>query len=439
MKAMPSTLDRSHIPHACGVYIMRDAAGGILYIGKAKDLAKRVAHYFNPEKPDVKNTVLAPLIRSIDYIACASERESLLLERRLIFKHRPFFNAMWKDNKSYPYVKLTMGEDFPRLTLTRRKVNDGGLYFGPYPKVAPMRTLLNYLWRHKFFLLRPCRWDFSEAKPLDPKKISGCLYFHTEECPAPSAGKVAKQEYRKQAEEAALFFKGDFAALKEAFETEMKEASRSLQYEKAARLRDNLAAISQMGERVRVAAVTEADIDRPVSDSRAVTDLQAALGLAAPPFHVECFDISHFQGRQTVASMVCFKGGRPNKDHYRRFKIREVAGIDDFRSMEEVVARRYRRLAEAGEPLPDLVLIDGGKGQLASAQRALRKIKVKVPLASLAKRLEEVFIPGKADSILLERGRPALNLLQQLRDEAHRFGVKYHRLLRGKALFTGAS
>jgi excinuclease ABC subunit C len=217
----------------------------------------------------------------------------------------------------------------------------------------------------------------------------------------------------------------------------MKEASDALDYERAARLRDNRMALGLMGERVRVRAVEADDVGGHLAASRSVTDLQAALGLASPPVHVECFDISHFQGRQTVASMVCFLGGRPHRDHYRKFKIRDTAGIDDFKSMREAVYRRYRRLQAEKANLPDLVLIDGGKGQLGAAQGALAELKLKIPLASLAKRIEEVFLPGRAESVLLTVGSPALSLLQRLRDEAHRFGVTYHRKLRDSALFDG--
>jgi excinuclease ABC subunit C len=214
----------------------------------------------------------------------------------------------------------------------------------------------------------------------------------------------------------------------------MREASQRLEYERAARLRDNLSALDQIGERVRVRAVQAGDLALPLAASRAVTDLQAALGLSAAPFHIECFDVSHFQGRQLVAAMVCFQGGEPHKDHYRRFRLREVSGIDDFASIAEAVRRRYSRLRREGEPMPDLVLIDGGKGQLGAAAKELKALKLRIPLASLAKRIEEVFLPGKSESIILERGRPALNLLQRLRDEAHRFGLSYHRLLRNKEL-----
>ncbi|MDE2238022.1 MAG: UvrB/UvrC motif-containing protein, partial [Elusimicrobia bacterium] len=284
------------------------------------------------------------------------------------------------------------------------------------------------------FRLRPCRWEFSMERPLEARKINSCLYYHTGECPAPCAGLVSFEGYRGYAGDVLAFFRGDYADLAERFRREMAEASLSLDYERAAQLRDNIAAIAQMGERARVEAVSEAGVAGRLKASQAVTDLQKALGLAAPPFHIECFDISHFQGRQTVASMVCFKAGVPNKDEYRRFRVRAVAGIDDFASLSEVVGRRYARLKAEGSRLPDLILIDGGKGQLHAAQAALKSVGADAPVASLAKRIEEVFLPGRTNSLLLARDRPALRLLQHLRDEAHRFGLAYHRLLRGKAL-----
>jgi excinuclease ABC subunit C len=328
-----------------------------------------------------------------------------------------------------------MGEDFPRMFLTRRRVRDGGVYFGPYPKVAPVKSLLRYLWKQHMLPLRPCRWDFSEAKPLDKRKINSCIYYHTRECPAPCAARVTRDEYRSIAERAVLFFKGKYKDLKDEFEREMMAASEELDFEKAALMRDNMHALGLMGERIRVRAVEADEVGGHLAASRSVTALQAALGLATPPVHVECFDISHFQGHQTVASMVCFVGGRPHRDHYRKFKIRDVAGIDDFKSMHEVVYRRYKRLQAEKAALPDLVLIDGGKGQLGAAQEALAELKLKLPLASLAKRIEEVFVPGRPESILLNVGSPELSLLQRLRDEAHRFGITYHRTLREKNLF----
>ena len=428
--------DRSHLPHACGVYIMRDGSGEILYIGKAIDLAKRVSHYFTPRTgyQEYKNSLLTPLIRKIDYIACESERDALLLEQRLVKRHQPFFNVTLKDDKSYPFVKVTINEDFPRVYLARRRLPDGAAYFGPFPKVTPVRNLLKYLGRHRYFPLRACRYDFSMEKPLEPKKINSCLYYHTGECPAPCAGLIQLEDYRRYADDVIKFFRGEYDELARRFTAEMKAASERLDYERAGQLRDNIAAISQMGERVRVEAVTEKDVTGHIAASQAVTDLQQALDLPSPPFHVECFDISHFQGHQTVASMVCFKGGVPHKEHYRRFKVRTVEGVDDFASMAEVVARRYKKLLKENERLPDLVLIDGGKGQLNAAVQAMKDIGAKAPLASLAKRIEEVFLPGREESVILAPNRPGLHLLQRLRDEAHRFGITYHRLLRDKAL-----
>ncbi len=198
--------------------------------------------------------------------------------------------------------------------------------------------------------------------------------------------------------------------------------------------RDNLAALGQIGERVRCVEITPRQLEERLAGSRGVTELQAALGLARPPHRIEAFDISHFAGHQTVGSMVCFEGGEARRDHYRRFKVRTVPGVDDFESMKEVVGRRYVRLAAEKRPLPDLVVIDGGKGQLAAAQEATRKAKVRVPMAALAKRLEEVFLPGRPLPVLLPPDSPALHLLQRLRDEAHRFAVGYHTLLRAKKL-----
>ncbi len=423
-----------HVPHTCGVYLMRDAASEILYIGKAKDLAKRVAQYFNPARTNLKTAVLSPLIRKIDYIPCASEREALLLERTLIKEKKPFFNIALKDDKAYPYVKISLNEDFPRIFLVRKKNTDGAAYFGPFPKVSPVRGLLRFLWRRGYFRLRPCRWDFSFDRPLAPQKINSCLYYHTGDCPAPCAGKISHEEYRREAENARLFFKGEYEKLKESLVLEMKTASSRLDYERAARLRDSLAALSQMRENVRLRALKPDDLVGTLGSSRAVSALQEALSLKTPPFHIECFDISHFQGHETAASMVCFKGGVPDKSHYRKFRIRETAGIDDFKSMAEVVRRRYLRLKREKENYPDLILIDGGKGQLHAAALALKEIGVHIPMVSLAKRLEEVFIPGLAESVILERGSAARNLLENLRDEAHRFGIGYHRLLRDKKL-----
>jgi excinuclease ABC subunit C len=294
---------------------------------------------------------------------------------------------------------------------------------------------LKALWKRRLFPLRPCNYDFSPDKPLAEKKIKSCLYYHTRECPAPCAGRVSPAAYRRIAEDAVLFFSGRFGRLKGRLKDEMAKASEALEYERAARLRDNILALEHMEERVLYEEVRPAKVAARLDASRAVSDLQEALALKKPPLHVECFDISHLFGKEAVGSMVCFKAGEPHKAHYRRFRIRSVSDADDLAAMAEVVSRRYRRLSASGEGLPDLVVVDGGKGQLSAAEKALAGLGLSLPLAALAKRNEEVFLPGRAEPLLLGRERPALRLLQRLRDEAHRFAVTYHRLLRKKELF----
>jgi excinuclease ABC subunit C len=432
-------MDLKSLPHSPGVYLMRDDAGRIIYIGKARDIAKRVASYFlGKDRISVKTDVLVSSIRHVDYIPTASERDALLVEQGLIKQLQPHYNIVWKDDKSYPYVKITVNEDYPRIFLTRRKLNDGARYFGPYPNVRQVRNLLRYLWKNKFFPLRPCRYDFSEKNPLSPEKIKQCLYFHTKECPAPCSERTTKNIYREIAREAELFFRGRYRPLLKQWRKDMQEASARQDYERAAALRDNLQALERMQERVTVRQVDPSEVETHVDRSRATSDLQKALNLKNPPIQIECFDISHIQGLETVASMVTFERGRPNKSGYRKFKIKTVQGIDDFASMGEVVGRRYRRQVAEGHALPDLILIDGGKGQLSAACEALRLVMgssyKKLAIASLAKREEELFLPDREDPIRLPKDSPALHLVQFVRDEAHRFAITFHRQRRAKHL-----
>ena len=434
-------MDLSHLPGGPGVYLMRDTSGTVLYVGKAKSLRARVGQYFQKNPSDTRGKIpnLVALIRRIDYIASASEREALLTERQLIQKLQPFFNAMWKDSKSYPYLEITR-EDFPRLLFTRRKTRDGGLYFGPYPKVEPLKKLIAHLWRIKFVNLRRCRWDFSLEKPLDEKKIKACLYFHTGQCTAPCAGKISRAGYAALAARVADFLKGDFGKLRQAFNKKMGKAAAGLAYEQAGMYRDFLNAFDHMEERVLVGKLEPDFLERAVGRTGAVTALKEALGLARPPAHIECFDTSSLFGRQAVGSSVCFVNGEKNTPHYRRYRIKfenKPGGSDDFAMIEEIVGRRLAQLKKTGEALPDLLVIDGGPGQLAAAMKALAAAKVKLPLISLAKRLEEIYSPLRARPLLLDRAHPGLRLLQALRDEAHRFGITYHRKLRGKSELEG--
>lgn len=414
---------------------MRDTAGGILYIGKAIDLRKRVANYFRPDvEPKIR--ALMAEVRHIDYIAAAGERDALVIEQRLIKRHQPLFNVMWKDGKSYPFVKLTLNEDFPRLRLTRSKLRDGGLYFGPYPNVRAVRHLLDWVWRNRLFPLRPCDLEIVDGRVYVYEKVKSCLYLHTGECPAPCLGRVSKEEYGRIAERTRLFFDGKNAELLAVWREEMKEAADRMEFERAAQLRDSLVALDHIREPVTFRSLKEEDVQGRLETSRALQDLQTALGLPRPPLRIECFDISHIQGAETVASLVCFDRGRPNKSAYRKYKIKTVAGVDDFASMAEVVGRRYRRVKAEDLPWPDLVLIDGGAGQLSAAERALAEVTDrKIPLASLAKREEEVYQPGRAEPLRLSKESPALQLLQRVRDEAHRFAITFHRARRNKSLF----
>jgi len=420
---------------------MRDATGTVLYVGKAKDLRKRVSQYFQKNPSDSRGKIpnLVALIRRIDYVASASEREALLTERQLIYKLQPFFNEMWKDSKTYPYVEITR-EDFPRMFFTRRKLKDGGRYFGPFPKVEPVKKLLGYLSRIKFINLRLCRWNFSLEKPLDERKIKACLYYHTGQCTAPCAGKISRAGYQALAERVADFLRGDYKKLRASFKAKMERAAEKLEYEEAARYRDFLNAFTHMEERVMVGKLEPDFLEKATGRTSSVTALKAALGMARPPAHIEAFDTSSLFGRQAVGSSVCFVNGEKNTEHYRHYKIKfenVPEGGNDFAMMEEIVGRRLAQLKKKDEAHPDLLLIDGGPGQLAAAMKALREAGLKIPVIGLAKRLEEIYMPGRAMPLLLDRADLGLRLLQALRDEAHRFGVTYHRKLRGKSELEG--
>jgi len=432
----PATVESlARLPHSPGVYLLRDRASQILYIGKAIDLRKRVASYFRSQGLAPKIRALMDDVQHVDYIASQSEREALVVEQRLIQRHQPLFNTMWKDGKTYPYVMISTAEDFPRVRLTRKRVRDGARYFGPYPNVNAVRSLLDWVWKRKLFPLRPCDYEFTEKEPLAYPKVRSCLYLHTGECPAPCLGRISKDDYRKITDRALLFFEGKNAALGRLWEKEMQTAARNLNFEAAARLRDHLKALERMRQPVTFRALREDDVQGRLQTTRALQELQKALGLPRPPLRIECFDISHVQGSDTVASLVAFTNGKPDKSRYRKYKIQTVSGGDDFASMAEVVRRRYRRVKAENLGWPDLILIDGGPGQLSAARRALEKVTGRaVPLASLAKREEVVYLPDRREPLRMPRSSPALHILQRVRDEAHRFAVAFHRARRGKRL-----
>ncbi|ACC97761.1 Excinuclease ABC C subunit domain protein [Elusimicrobium minutum Pei191] len=426
------------LPKSPGVYIMRSGLGEVLYIGKAKNLAARVRQYFLESNLHSRGWLLPsllPLVAKIDYIVAASERDALVLESRLIKKYKPFFNTDGKDDKSYPYIKIS-DEDFPRGLLTRNKKGPGE-YYGPHPNAFAIKSLLRFLWTSGFAPLRPCKWNFSLSKPLDERKIRTCVYFHTGQCPAPCAGKISYKDYQKIVQRFRDFAEGNFGKMKHGLAKAMKMASKNMDYESAARYRDFLNTLERMSERILVSEYKDEKILSAIDASSKVKRLGEVLGFAKVPRHIETFDTSGLYGRYAVGSMVCYIDGKKHHAHYRRFKIKSVlpgTGNDDFLMMTEIVGRRLAALKKAGGALPDLMVIDGGKGQLGMAEAAAQRAGVKMKFISLAKREEEIFVTGRSESIKLPIGDPALNLLMEMRDEVHRFGITYHRHLRDKNL-----
>lgn len=529
----------SHLPTTPGVYLWHDQYKRIIYVGKAINLRNRVRSYVRHDSRRAPK-VEAMMRRAVDVevIQTKTEMEALILEATLIKEHHPRYNIMLRDDKTYPYVKITVQEEFPRVLMTRRMERDGAKYFGPFTDVTAVHRTLKLLRQH--FPLRTCR-NMKVDRP--------CLQYHMGYCEAPCMGYVKKERYATYIDEIVHLFEGKRIPLLDVLQQKMEAAAEELDFETAALYRDQLQSIEKVQEKQRMVTqrgdidvlgiATEGQLacvqlffirsgrllgrenyfvqndgDEPVTimtefikqyygastfipkelllpmetedrtlfsewfsamkgqqvevsipqrgykkdllrmaeenahnflnerrrqwqynldkSGGAVKKLAEVLDLPRLPERMECFDISHTQGSETVASMVVFEGGRPAKKEYRRFKLKTVQGKpDDFKSMAEIMERRYGN--ERDWPLPDLIIIDGGKGQLNAALPLIRKVGVSdVPVISLAKRIEEVFVEGKSESIILSHHSPELQLLQQIRDEAHRFAITYHRKLRGK-------
>ena len=419
-----------NIPHLPGVYIMRDSAANIIYIGKAKDLKNRISSYFHSDT-DSKAFSIISAMKTINYILCSSEREAFLVEQQLIKKVQPYFNAMWKDDKSYPYIKLTISEDFPRLVMTRKLIKDGSLYFGPYPQLTYIKKLIP--WLNKVFKIRPCKIIFSEKELPKLEKVKSCLYYHTGLCFGPCMGKISSADYKNNLKEVETFFSGKLKKLADSWQKEMLELSSKHEFEKAKEVRDRLFAIKAMSQRVAIREISIEDINQYVSKTDSLQELREVLKLHKLPAVMECFDISNTSGTNPVASMVQFVNAKPNKAGYRKFKIKTVHQINDFAMIKEAVFRRYSGIIRRNEQFPDLIVIDGGKIQLAYAQSALDEIGIYIPMISLAKQEEEIFMVGKQKSIKLPRNSLGLRVLQAIRDEAHRFAITFHKQLRAKA------
>ena len=534
-----------HLPESPGVYLWKGRDGTILYVGKAAKLRSRVRSYFgNDPGTSLKTTYLVRQIADVDTIVVPTEAHALILEANLIKEHRPRFNIAMKDDKSYPYIKVTSQEPFPRVFVTRRVTNDGAKYFGPYTDVGAMRRALNVVKR--IFTVRSCSYDMPAEMPERP-----CLDYYIKRCKAPCILAQSQQEYRQMIDEVLLFLGGRASEVVRRVRARMEEAAERMDFERAAELRDVLHHLERMEEPTVVLRVEGGDRDvvgyardgddacvtmlriregkllarehrfleniegepdpavlsaylaasYPAMQERArelllpfdfedrelleqsvpdvkmsvpqrgprrelvdlaeqnarhlleelklssleseeragepVYDLQRELGLERLPRTLVCFDISTAQGTDTVGSAVWFENGRPRRGEYRKFKVKTVEGSDDFASMREVVTRYFNRRMADQKPSPELVVIDGGRGQLSAAHEAMESLGLgDRPLISLAKKEEEVYVWGRTEPVRISRRSPALRLLQQARDEAHRFAVTYNRKRRSMRTVT---
>ena len=495
------------LPHKPGVYLMRDRFGTVIYVGKARDLRQRVSQYFQPSRRmgwDLKFRALTEAIRDFDFHAVRSEPEALLLEGRLIKEFHPRYNVSFRDDKRFLLLKVNLNDPIPRFTLTRLKQDDGARYFGPFPNSSALRATLALV-RHQFHL-RGCR-------PLTPteRDYKHCLYAHLKYCTAPCIGNVPREQYLAQVRAACDFLAGHCVEMQEELTREMKKAAAAQDFERAAQWRDLLADLRRTTEKVTRFERLPYTLPLSLDPDRDLAELGRALGLPTPPRRIEAFDISNISGTFKVASLVSFRNGRPDRANYRRFRIKTVAGQDDFASVAEVVRRRYARLLKEREPpssesevqgskfkvespeltadasqpaaqawdfkvqsskftvqgskftvhssgskaqtsspeppaggggggkatgiLPDLIVIDGGKGQLGAACGELEKLGLgAIPILGLAKEFEEIYRPGQKEPLRLPADSGALKLLQRVRDESHRLANTYNAQLRLRKL-----
>ncbi len=419
-------------PQGPGVYLMKDSAGRVIYIGKAKNLRSRAASYFLKAAAEDRRTAeLVKEIADIDYIESESEVDALLAEARLIKDVQPKFNQDLKDDKTFPYLEITTREDFPRVEFTREPSERGTKLYGPFASAGSLRGAIQVL--QKIFKFRTCSLDIEEG---DEKWrwFRPCLLASIDQCTAPCNLRISKEEYRRDIHRLRMFLEGNKHSLLTEMKSEMREAAAALKFEQAARLRDEIQMLETLDDRGELDTHVQPEVFF-VDPKKGLAGLEKVLKMSKPPRTIEGVDIAHLGGDETVASLVQFIDGLPFKPHYRRFKIRGVAGVDDFASIHEVIARRFQRLHDDAEVFPDILLIDGGKGQLSAGMAAFAALGIEPPtVISLAKREEEVYVPGAAEPLRLGRHSYALRLLQYVRDEAHRFAQHYHHMLRRKSM-----
>jgi excinuclease ABC subunit C len=417
------------LPASPGVYIMKGPDARVIYVGKAVNLKKRVSSYFYPNRR--VNKRIGQLVRSvadIEYMATSTEAEALIYENSLIKQLSPRYNVALRDDKSYPMLKLTAGERFPRLFITRRKTDDGAIYYGPYANAKLLKDAVVIL--RSIFPLRSCG-----KIPKSP-----CLNYHIKQCLAPCIGKVSDGEYGEVISELKLFLEGRKVELLKILADRMTLASRQQDFEKAAELRGRIGALSTIRE--------DSVSYKPAGE---VDELRRFLGIDRPLDVIEAFDISNIMGEEAVGSMVYFYKGKPRKNEYRKFRISTVSGIDDYAMMREIVNRRYSHLSAEGRCMPDLILIDGGKGHLAVAVNELKKLGFSmVPVIGIAKparmmkhqfpggEADRIYFKDKKDPMVLPKESKVLHFLERVRDEAHRFAITYHKRLRSKKVEMSA-
>lgn len=420
-------------PRSPGVYLMKDAAGVVIYVGKATNLRSRAGSYFlKAAAVDTRTSDWILNIADADFIPCESEVDALLVESRLIKDIQPAYNKILKDDKTFPYLQITTHEDFPRVEVTREPSNTGVKLYGPFASAGSLRGAVQVLQR--IFKFRTCSLDIT-AGDEQWKWFRPCLLASIKQCTAPCNVRISKEEYKKDIRRLHLFLQGNKKRLLKQMKDEMLSASKDLQFEKAAKLRDEIEMLESLDRRGELDTHAQPEVFH-VDPKKGLAGLRQVLKLSETPRSIEGVDIAHLGGGETVASLVTFIDGLPFKPGYRRYKIKNVKGVDDFRSIHEVVARRFQRLSDENEMFPDILLIDGGKGQLSSALAAFESLGIDPPtLISLAKKNEEIYRPGQSEPLVLSRHAFSLRLLQYVRDEAHRFAQHYHHILRRKSLF----
>tara|TARA_Y100000385_G_scaffold54277_1_gene51703 strand:+ start:11544 stop:13346 length:1803 start_codon:yes stop_codon:yes gene_type:complete len=534
----------NELPRNPGVYQFFDKNQRILYVGKAKNIKKRVSSYFTKKQEYAKTKLMVSKIRDIKYFVVPTEMDALLLENNLIKKYQPKYNVMLKDDKTYPFI-CVKNEPFPRIYSTRRVVKDGSFYFGPYTSVRLVRTLINFV--HQLYPLRTCNFNL-KSENIQRKKFKLCLEYHIGNCLAPCEGFQSEDSYQIGINHIYQILKGDVKSVASILKDRMISFSENMEFEKAQEVKEKLSLLEnyqskstivntkinnvdvftivsddisafvnylkisngaiiqthtielkknleetdkdllvytitelrqrfnsqsteiyssisvenlwentkiivpKIGDKYKLIKLSERNakymqldkikknekLKEKSSDKRIINQLQEDLNLKEKPKHIECFDNSNFQGTNAVAACVVFKNGKPSKKDYRHFNIKTVVGPDDFKSMEEVVYRRYKRLLEEKKELPQLIIIDGGKGQLSSAAKSLESLGLlgKIDVIGIAKKLEEIFFFGDSIPLYLDKRSESLKIIQRLRNEAHRFGIKHHRNKRSKNTFT---